>query len=253
MASQSRKNQIPGTLVLNWQAPDTQTSKPTVRRPMTACEACRTAKVKCNGQRACERCRNRGLLCSYRPLPNSPSGANNQERERHGSIGDQSVSATSSTGSNSSSIQTLPPSSLSTSHTTPEKMSIDMTGDPFSISESASNMMPFSRTGGGVDSWGEETFNHALEEFDWVFPASDIALCVCHRSSLVQKALRSLLTRNSSQMGILIRWESIFYRIRTENSALPIQPMVRLCNSQYQRSLGCLPKYHYSHTLVNAE
>lgn len=189
MASQSRKNQIPGTLVLNWQAPDTQTSKPTVRRPMTACEACRTAKVKCNGQRACERCKNRGLLCSYRPPPNSPSGVNNQDRERHASVGDQSVSAISSTGSNPSNIQSFPPSSLSTSHTTPEKMSIDMTGDPLCISESPSNIMPFSRASGGMEAWGEETFNHALEEFDWVFPASDIALGVCHKgTSHVQRA-----------------------------------------------------------------
>jgi hypothetical protein len=61
-ARASRKGKIPGNFMLKWQSSGT---KPLVRRPMTACQSCRTAKVKCDGQRECDNCTNRGIVCVY--------------------------------------------------------------------------------------------------------------------------------------------------------------------------------------------
>lgn len=61
-ARASRKGKIPGNFMLKWQSSGT---KPLVRRPMTACQSCRTAKVKCDGQRECDNCTNRGIVCIY--------------------------------------------------------------------------------------------------------------------------------------------------------------------------------------------
>jgi hypothetical protein len=58
----SRKDKIPGNFMLKWQSSGT---KPLVRRPMTACQSCRTTKVKCDGQRQCNNCTNRGIACIY--------------------------------------------------------------------------------------------------------------------------------------------------------------------------------------------
>ncbi|KAK9772863.1 putative Zn(2)-C6 fungal-type domain-containing protein [Seiridium cardinale] len=70
----SRKQEIPANLILNWQSSTLQGVKPLMRRPKTACERCRTAKVKCpgDGERDCARCTSRGLSCRYAqsaPLP----------------------------------------------------------------------------------------------------------------------------------------------------------------------------------------
>lgn len=173
MSSQSGKKKIPGTLVLNWQPPETQPSKPLIRRPMTACEACRSAKVKCNGQRTCERCRNRGLHCSYVPPSNPQNEKGDGARNRNGSTGYQSTLAKSP-----SSIQAMPTTSLSTNQTRSDPMSVDLTDNPFSIPDHSSGMLPLTQTNSGLEQWGEETFNHALEEFDWVFPGSDLSLNV---------------------------------------------------------------------------
>ncbi|ORY70430.1 uncharacterized protein BCR38DRAFT_503988 [Pseudomassariella vexata] len=58
---------IPTNLFSNWQSSGSNRggSKGLVRRPMTACESCREAKVKCTGQQKCHRCIARGLLCRY--------------------------------------------------------------------------------------------------------------------------------------------------------------------------------------------
>ncbi|KAL4916110.1 hypothetical protein BDW62DRAFT_202948 [Aspergillus aurantiobrunneus] len=60
-----RKRGIPRSFIQSWQCPGMNGIKPPARRPMTACEACRAAKVKCNGQRVCGRCTSRGLVCRY--------------------------------------------------------------------------------------------------------------------------------------------------------------------------------------------
>ncbi|KAJ1707303.1 hypothetical protein NYO67_10559 [Aspergillus flavus] len=132
----SRRKQIPGTLVLNWQSPETQASKPLIRRPMTACEACRAAKVKCNGQRSCERCTSRGLHCTYTPSPNT------QDINASGNIGAETVTLTS------------PPNSQSSS-------------------AAQALFSPYRQTN-ALEHWREETFNQGLEQFDWVFPEADI-------------------------------------------------------------------------------
>lgn len=178
MSSQSRKKQIPGTLVLNWQSPERQAAKPLMRRPMTACEACRAAKVKCNGQRACERCKNRGLRCSYSPALNAPGEAGHGVSNRRKSTGDRSAPTRSPSNG-----QIIPPSSLSASQsqTQSDPISVDLAGNPFAISETSPEMLSFPQTNSnGLEHWGEETFNHALEEFDWVFP-SCLDVCECHQ------------------------------------------------------------------------
>lgn len=62
----SRNKEIPLNLIQTWQCPGSEGSRPVVRRPITACDACRAAKVKCTGlQNACDRCTGRGLPCKY--------------------------------------------------------------------------------------------------------------------------------------------------------------------------------------------
>ncbi|KAF2823434.1 hypothetical protein CC86DRAFT_67563 [Ophiobolus disseminans] len=58
----SRKGEIPHNFILKWQSSG---PKPLVRRPMTACQACRTGKVKCDNQPQCDRCTSRNIICRY--------------------------------------------------------------------------------------------------------------------------------------------------------------------------------------------
>ncbi|KAL5120857.1 hypothetical protein ACEQ8H_001338 [Pleosporales sp. CAS-2024a] len=76
----SRTGDIPDNLISKWQSAG---PKPLVRRPMTACQACRAAKVRCDNKRQCNRCVARGLVCTYTnintqpdtPPPSHPSSA----------------------------------------------------------------------------------------------------------------------------------------------------------------------------------
>jgi hypothetical protein len=75
----SRKSNIPHDFILKWQSSG---PKPLVRRPITACQACRIARVKCDNQPQCERCLSRNIVCRYTtlgaldtPLPSKPSSA----------------------------------------------------------------------------------------------------------------------------------------------------------------------------------
>lgn len=62
----SRPRHIPGNLIVNWRPSDLRDgAKPRLRRPVTACDACRTAKAKCSGKQECDRCTTRGLGCVY--------------------------------------------------------------------------------------------------------------------------------------------------------------------------------------------
>ncbi|KAH9903904.1 hypothetical protein F4778DRAFT_733166 [Xylariomycetidae sp. FL2044] len=78
----SRNNGIPANLILNWHSSPLHAVKPLVRRPKTACERCRTAKVKCpgDGERECGRCTSRGLSCKYAQSAPSPSLAPSRPR-----------------------------------------------------------------------------------------------------------------------------------------------------------------------------
>ncbi|KAI9147510.1 hypothetical protein HJFPF1_12536 [Paramyrothecium foliicola] len=62
-----RRGGIPLNLVNNWQCPGKRNQQVLVRRPITACEPCRAAKVKCDGQYDCGRCTSRGMDCKYAP------------------------------------------------------------------------------------------------------------------------------------------------------------------------------------------
>ncbi|KAJ5612265.1 hypothetical protein N7510_005459 [Penicillium lagena] len=86
---------------------------------MTACEACRSAKVKCNGHRNCELCRNRGHRCTYAP----PLNAQNSNEVVNENIGAE-------------------PRVTSKTQTTPDPMSVDLTGDIFSIPGGSSGTVP---------------------------------------------------------------------------------------------------------------
>lgn len=62
----SHPRSIPENLIVNWRPSDLRdAAKPLLRRPVTACDACRTAKAKCSGKQGCDRCTARGLVCTY--------------------------------------------------------------------------------------------------------------------------------------------------------------------------------------------
>ncbi|KAM0173098.1 hypothetical protein ACHAPF_007013 [Botrytis cinerea] len=60
------KSGVPRSFILNWQSSKDQAAKTLIRRPITACETCRSAKVKCNAKSDCQRCRNREIKCVYK-------------------------------------------------------------------------------------------------------------------------------------------------------------------------------------------
>ncbi|KAL4995729.1 hypothetical protein BDV10DRAFT_173966 [Aspergillus recurvatus] len=106
----SRNKGIPLNLIQTWQCPGSEGARPVVRRPITACDACRSAKVKCTGlQNACDRCTGRGLPCKYTtPLSSSPSMASSASPPNTSSSSTSSnhqspaTAATAISGSNSS-------------------------------------------------------------------------------------------------------------------------------------------------------
>lgn len=175
--SPPRRKQIPGTLVLNWQSPEAQASKPVIRRPMTACEPCRAVKVKCNGQQACERCRNRGLRCTYTPPPNTQNLQNAQNgngNENGHTSAESSARMPTLTTTPVMSSQMMPATILPTNPTTPDPMSVDLPGDIFSMTASGTVAAPSTHPNTGME------FSQALEQFDWVFPDTDLSFNVSH-------------------------------------------------------------------------
>ncbi|KAK4682466.1 hypothetical protein QC764_0019440 [Podospora pseudoanserina] len=64
-ARTSRKGEIPRNFIRNWHSSGSRGATPLVRRPITACQGCRAAKVKCDGRQECNRCTNRGIVCRY--------------------------------------------------------------------------------------------------------------------------------------------------------------------------------------------
>lgn len=62
-----RPGNIPENLIVNWRPSNPHDAPRTLlRRPVTACDACRAAKAKCSGKQGCDRCTTRGLLCTYK-------------------------------------------------------------------------------------------------------------------------------------------------------------------------------------------
>ncbi|GAW14699.1 hypothetical protein ANO14919_041020 [Xylariales sp. No.14919] len=82
MSRKGRQNDktgdIPNNYFLTWQCPTADGSNTMIRRPATACDGCRVAKVRCDGSDTCQRCKARGSVCRY---PSStPSGASTSPR-----------------------------------------------------------------------------------------------------------------------------------------------------------------------------
>lgn len=147
--SNVRKGRIPGTLVLNWQSPEAQHGKTLTRRPMTACEACRTAKVKCDAQRECGRCKARGLRCRY--LTRGSAGRDGPELDtplERNLVGPEGGSSAESQESS----QMLP------------DLPIDLESGTLQTASDA------------IDWEGDGAFNRALEQFDWVFSDTNLTV-----------------------------------------------------------------------------
>ncbi len=79
-ATTSRKGTIPRDFISSWQCSGIRSAKQVARRPKTACVSCRTARVKCNGQRDCERCTNQGIACRYAVAATNPEGSNRSQQ-----------------------------------------------------------------------------------------------------------------------------------------------------------------------------
>ncbi|KAB5554873.1 hypothetical protein GE09DRAFT_1222342 [Coniochaeta sp. 2T2.1] len=139
-------------MVLNWHSSgDHRTNKPVVRRPMTACAPCRTAKVRCNGKAECGRCASKGLRCVYRTAE-ARAGA----------------PAVLNEDSPSSSSEISPTTDGMTERSTDGQASSDS-----SLYTTFNNSLDL---GDGVNfmDWSDENmFTHALEELNWELPGEN--------------------------------------------------------------------------------
>ncbi|GFF53762.1 uncharacterized transcriptional regulatory protein C1327.01c [Aspergillus udagawae] len=128
-----RNENIPDNFIQSWQCPTADGVRSVVRRPITACESCRTAKVKCTGnQSTCERCTSRGIPCRY-TAPSSTSSSSPRSTDSSG----HPKNVDSSTTSNSQS-----PASGNTSLSIAKPLAVPMsmdwgmdTADPLHLSE----------------------------------------------------------------------------------------------------------------------
>ncbi|KAM3564973.1 hypothetical protein ARSEF4850_001598 [Beauveria asiatica] len=64
----TRTTLIPDDFLAKWQSGKICGTK-AVRRPTTACQACRASKVGCEGKQRCRRCILRGIACVYHTKP----------------------------------------------------------------------------------------------------------------------------------------------------------------------------------------
>lgn len=145
-----RRGRLPGTLILDWQSAETRAAKPLVRKPATACEACRLAKVRCDAaQPDCARCQNRGTQClySFRSVIDAPTVP---------------IATPPSSTSQGSPAKTLPPLAHS-----PDPIAINPLMEIGSIPSS-----PADDAAAALDitDWGEAASSYGLDEINWVFP-----------------------------------------------------------------------------------
>ncbi|KAJ5114105.1 hypothetical protein N7456_002639 [Penicillium angulare] len=157
---------IPGTQVLDWRA---RTTRPRLRRPMTACQACRSAKAKCNGQSKCQRCKKRGIACVFNPTPTDSNGSINENSHERRS-------------------NSITPSLL-TDDGPAGQISESILDHDYTITNQQSPQ--YDPTFNGVENWNERALNDALEQFDWIFPEPQIALdlpsisCECRANMMI--------------------------------------------------------------------
>lgn len=79
----ARTGEIPEHFIVNWRSSgQSGPVSPLPRRPITACEHCHAAKVRCNARQDCQRCIARRLVCTYANQTASPgsttSGSSSQ-------------------------------------------------------------------------------------------------------------------------------------------------------------------------------
>lgn len=168
----SRGRRIPGTLVLNWQAAEGNGTKPLIRRPPTACESCRTAKVKCDGKSDCSRCKVRGLSCIYTPKPNRASTQMQQQQTPR-------------------TVQSQPESRDSAS-IADDHMSEEVSLGLGILPETSSDEPTYTFTPPEEPDWPDDSFADSLSQFDWSFSnkmdmTSSVGLHLAHFSLLVQR------------------------------------------------------------------
>ncbi|KAM0809742.1 hypothetical protein AB5N19_10089 [Seiridium cardinale] len=142
------RQRIPGTSVFNWQSPETPGTRPLIRRPATACEPCRNAKAKCDGNRQCDRCKSRGHRCTYATTRTYKDKAPNDR---------QLTPSTSSSRPGTSNNDMVP-----------EPTSFDISNNAFASGTLVGNATTWQIASGETE-WPEEAFASALEEFDWEF------------------------------------------------------------------------------------
>ncbi|KAK8072898.1 hypothetical protein PG996_006246, partial [Apiospora saccharicola] len=137
-------------------------------RPITACENCRTAKVRCNGQQDCQRCTARVLVCTY-----LTSGPASDRRSSARTVNDAHRVPSSSDAS--------PPSSLSLSSMPETGPAMDQQTPSLSnigagtITTTAAPPYPDgARYSPGTDlaakasaDWAGAPGSHGINHFDW--------------------------------------------------------------------------------------
>ncbi|KAH8177876.1 fungal zn(2)-Cys(6) binuclear cluster domain-containing protein [Sarocladium implicatum] len=74
-----RTADIPDNFMLKWQS-ETHRATKTTRRPMTACQTCRSAKIKCDRKAICGHCSARGIACVYNKSKSSPTSTKSAVR-----------------------------------------------------------------------------------------------------------------------------------------------------------------------------
>ena len=166
----SRMGEIPRDFISNWQSRD---AKPLIRRPATACEACRVAKVKCNGQQKCDRCTGRAISCRYSYA--HPRNRHLSQSDPHPIFDDTSSTLTES----------LP---------TPEDKSIN--SNIGSTDSSGMDHMLYEQAYDNMLDWPQEAVSQRVEHFDC--STLDINLIVRLRYNRQSLQLRLMTTLSAT-------------------------------------------------------
>ncbi|KAK4178431.1 hypothetical protein QBC36DRAFT_104966 [Triangularia setosa] len=147
-ARASRKGEIPRNFIRNWHSSASRPGggSPLVRRPITACQSCRAAKVKCDGQQECNRCTSRGIACRY------------VNTETAGSIQQTDRPTTITTG-----VVVLP---AATATASPKAVSLDF--DAMDATDHSSlDTVAYPPILDIMTDWTNETISQSFGEFDW--------------------------------------------------------------------------------------
>lgn len=111
---------------------------------MTACEACRAAKVKCDGQQRCGRCAGRDINCRYTGT-NIRSPRSLQQNNRQ------------------ISTEALPPQTHA--EMTPDEISTELETDPANLFDMEN--VGYEQAQEAMVDWQQNAFDKGREAFDW--------------------------------------------------------------------------------------